>query len=254
MGPGRGHPVTRFLALDKCLPGRDFLQVVELEARGPLEFEYDPEWLAIMRSTNDTINLRHQHRPLPGMGGMRSGPKASDKQFVEQLLEQRGSQAIPHNFQPTVPAYNPTAQGPKAKGRMPTQSIRNPQTVELLDMLQLPYNLDHSEAAAAYAQGSSSGGGRGRGAGRGGGRSSFMGGHSMLPQLQDGPPPPPPPASANPEEIDLGSSDAEVEASGPPPPVASNPEEIDIGSDIDAADEHGRSREQEDPIFQPINL
>eukprot|EP00967_Tisochrysis_lutea_P117510 scaffold190073_cov15-Tisochrysis_lutea.AAC.3 len=45
----------------------------------------------------------------------------------EQLLEQRGSQAIPHNFQPTVPAYNPTAQGPKAKGRMPTQSIRNPQ-------------------------------------------------------------------------------------------------------------------------------
>eukprot|EP00983_Pelagomonas_calceolata_P076080 1153271-Pelagomonas_calceolata.AAC.1 len=128
------------------------------------------------------------------------------------------------------------------------------QTVELLDMLQLPYNLDHSEAAAAYAQGSSSGGGRGRGAGRGGGRSSFMGGHSMLPQLQDGPPPPPPPASANPEEIDLGSSDAEVEASGPPPPVASNPEEIDIGSDIDAADEHGRSREQEDPIFQPINL
>jgi len=37
-------------------------QVVEVEARGPLEFEYDPEWLAIMRTTNDTVNLRHQHR------------------------------------------------------------------------------------------------------------------------------------------------------------------------------------------------
>lgn len=39
-----------------------YSQVVELDARGPLEFEYDPEWLAIMRSTNETLNLRHQHR------------------------------------------------------------------------------------------------------------------------------------------------------------------------------------------------
>lgn len=44
-----------------------------------------------------------------------------------QVLEKKGSLAIPHNFQPTAPAYNPASQGPKAKGKMPTQFIRNPQ-------------------------------------------------------------------------------------------------------------------------------
>jgi hypothetical protein len=37
-------------------------QVIELEAKGPLEFEYDPEWLAIMRTTHSQMNLLRQHR------------------------------------------------------------------------------------------------------------------------------------------------------------------------------------------------
>lgn len=114
------------------------------------------------------------------------------------------------------------------------------QTVGLLDMLQLPYNLDHAEAAAAYAQG---------------GSSRHMGGHTVLAR-GSGPPPPPPPASKNPEEIDLDDSleegpqapqqQAEVQAGAP-----KNPEEIELGSsDVD----DGGAGEEQDPMFRPLEL
>lgn len=50
--------------------------------------------------------------------------------FPLQLLQQRGSAAVPRNFQPTVPPHDP-AQGPKAKGRMPTKFDKNPQVKRL---------------------------------------------------------------------------------------------------------------------------
>eukprot|EP00983_Pelagomonas_calceolata_P000770 28018-Pelagomonas_calceolata.AAC.2 len=77
------EPLQRQPAQQRHPASTSVLQVVELEARGPLEFEYDPEWLAIMRSTNDTINLRHQHRcalrPGEECSGMSMGQKSPER-------------------------------------------------------------------------------------------------------------------------------------------------------------------------------
>ena len=61
---------TRFLALDKALPQRDFLQLVDIPTkhRAPYEFKHDAEWLAILRNTNDLMSLTSAHIRLPVKG------------------------------------------------------------------------------------------------------------------------------------------------------------------------------------------
>ncbi|CAM9856153.1 unnamed protein product [Chrysoparadoxa australica] len=128
-----GHP-TRFLALDKCLPRREFLQLITLDRpdgeTGPPQLMYDLEWLAIVKATHSLLSP-HSHAVSLPQESKRIDEAA--KAWVLQRLE--GDLTIPHNF--TVTAR--TSRDPPSQPRGSGQMIGNPQTDAFLGMLELQH-------------------------------------------------------------------------------------------------------------------
>ncbi|KAJ4966065.1 hypothetical protein NE237_017914 [Protea cynaroides] len=141
---GEGGAVTKFLALDKCLPRRKFLQIVEFESEpGPYEIHYDEEWLAITRKFNFVFPLTRQHMQL---GGLQLDLQDC-RQWVRSRLNARGSK--PFDFIRTVPPYDPFQSVMEASL---SGHCRNPQTESLLRFLELPYLLDNALEASRLQQ------------------------------------------------------------------------------------------------------
>lgn len=130
-----GAGSTKFLALDKCLPGRDFLQVLEVPGSGePLEFQFDEEWLAITRAYHPYLPLTRrpaQLNPLPSV--------ELHRQWVKEQTDEKSGISIPR-FVMTAEPYNPNKGS--QKGVQAADHVRNPQTEEFLELLQLQYTFD----------------------------------------------------------------------------------------------------------------
>ncbi|KDN64051.1 putative lariat debranching enzyme domain-containing protein [Colletotrichum sublineola] len=203
--PGQPVPPTitnkqvNFLALDKCLPGRHFLQLLEARPHNvppadqpsptrPFRLQYDPEWLAITRVFHESLAIGDPSaQPSPDLGEEHYAPLIdAERRWVEENVVARdGGIDVPLNFAVTAP---PHAEGePESVPHQPFE-YTNPQTSAFCELLGLRNLWDASEEermerkargppAGEFrghrggGRGFHRGGGRGgRGRGRGGGR------------------------------------------------------------------------------------
>jgi len=141
----KGHAKTKFLALDKCLPRRQFLQVLDIPTPSAFNTNsdklnrlcLDPEWLCILKSTDHLLNLTPATCYMPSKKG--SDEERHDfspsEQEIEDIFEEFGGDLkIPENFEPTVEAFDPQLASYGNKNSQPVFQV-NPQTTLMCAML-----------------------------------------------------------------------------------------------------------------------
>ena len=180
--PAITNRTTHFLALDKCLPKRDFLQILDIDTASDsdpplMKLTYDKEWLAILR----VFAAHDPHQPSPhNVGEATYAPLiVREEEWVEDNLVKQGKMDVPEDFEMIGPVYDGKAIG--SVGREQPKAYSNPQTKSFCTMLGIPNWFDEEEEAreerrkvkaAKNETERLSGGNRGgwRGGGRGGGR------------------------------------------------------------------------------------
>ncbi|KAL4752032.1 hypothetical protein BDW72DRAFT_172321 [Aspergillus terricola var. indicus] len=139
------NKTTNFLALDKCLPNREFLQLLELDSQygqtdgaqppRPFRLQYDKEWLAITRVFAGELRLGGgpDDRTPANKGEVVYRPLIEEEEkWVEEHIVKRGKLDIPANFTPTAPVYDPEV--PVNTDQQPPE-YNNPQTAAFCDLV-----------------------------------------------------------------------------------------------------------------------
>lgn len=96
--------VTKFLSLDKCIPRRRFLEIIDIDmpsASGP-ELALDPEWLVILKKTDRLLSTEYYHRPIDEK---QESVEVSEQEEKELSDDFDGCLTLPKNFKPTAPKH-----------------------------------------------------------------------------------------------------------------------------------------------------
>lgn len=90
--------VTDFLALDKCVPKRKHLRIIDLPdipcPAGPLQIEYDEEWLAIVRAVDPLMSVSRGPVSLPASLLDGTMDIQAHRDHVRHMLEQHGGRLL----------------------------------------------------------------------------------------------------------------------------------------------------------------
>jgi lariat debranching enzyme len=156
--PHADGSATRFLALDKPIPGRSFLQVLDIPRReaAPHDFAYDPLWMAIAVKAHALTPVGARAPPLPqappcptmeeiasvASALAKFSARASGLDDAAASAAARAAAAdplkavrIPDNFQASAPIFDPRASN--GLHERPPPQCGNPQTDALLEALGL---------------------------------------------------------------------------------------------------------------------
>lgn len=141
---------TQFLALDKCLPRRQFLEILHIPITSSEEpdldfksgLEYDSEWLAVTKTFAPFHSSTAFQKRLPDL-------EADLAQNRSWVFEKVKSLSVPMNFELTAPIQDHTITE-RSKRKIQTKADRyllltdvailqkNPQTVAFCKMLDIP--------------------------------------------------------------------------------------------------------------------
>nr|SVE78248.1 EOG090X06RW [Daphnia lumholtzi] len=129
---------TNFLALDKCLPRRQYLELIEVphDTNQGFELSYDPQWLAILRSTNHLLSVRatNQYLPSGGPGSTERWEFYPSKEEIEEIKTIfNDDYKIPSNFVQTAEPFKPRPN--YNRNARQAEAQLNPQTTEFCEKL-----------------------------------------------------------------------------------------------------------------------
>eukprot|EP00977_Amphora_coffeiformis_P007290 scaffold1581_cov169-Amphora_coffeaeformis.AAC.26 len=134
--PDLTDQMTRFLALDKCLPRKPYLSIIRVPGAADSsvdgsepKLEYDAEWLTILLKTHSWTSSNV------------GAPVTVSAAEMEATVQQLGSLVIPENFTPTVPLLPESAATERIPYSLPPPfpQMGNPQTDEFLHRLGLEH-------------------------------------------------------------------------------------------------------------------